>query len=603
MGEIARYFLGVERSLTGRAWTSRLTDDRAALAISQREGLPDIVARVLAGRNITADMAAAYLTPSLRTLLPDPAVLRDMDKAASRIADAVIAGEKIAVFGDYDVDGATSSALLKRFFRALGVDLRIYIPDRLREGYGPNAPALLKLRGEGVSLVITVDCGTMAHKALGAALDAGLDIVVSDHHLAEPALPPALAVVNPNRLDDESDQGALAAVGVTYLLVVAVNRMLRERGFYSDKLAEPDLLQWLDLVALGTVADVVPLVGLNRAFVAQGLRVLARRRNTGLAALGDVAKLAGTPSPYHLGFLLGPRVNAGGRVGRSDLGVRLLSTEDPVEAAALARDLNELNRERQAIEAQVLEAATAQVDVALGASRPNMLPPLILAAAHGWHPGVIGIVASRLKDRYDRPSIVIAFDEKGEGKGSGRSVNGVDLGQTVTAALEAGFLINGGGHKMAAGLTIREEKLDAFRDFVEERLAAQLSQQPEARVLKLDGALSAGGARRDLFDLLEQAGPYGAGNPEPRFAIPSVRVAFADIVGLGHVRCTLVSEDGAKLKAIAFRAGDGPLGKALLERGAGPFHVAGRLQPDDWKGKRDVQLLIEDAVPTRDATP
>jgi len=603
VGEITRYFLGVERSLTGRAWMSRLPDERLALAISQREGLPDIVARVLAGRNVVPEDVAAYLTPSLRTLLPDPKIFMDMDKAAGRIADAVMSGEKIAVFGDYDVDGATSSALLRRFFRALDTDLRVYIPDRLREGYGPNVPALLKLREEGVSLVITVDCGTMAHKALGAALDAGLDIVVSDHHLAEPALPPAFALVNPNRLDDTSGQGTLAAVGVTYLLVVAVNRVLRERGFYTEACPEPDLLQWLDLVALGTVADVVPLIGLNRAFVVQGLRVLARRRNTGLAALGDVAKLAGAPSPYHLGFLLGPRVNAGGRVGRSDLGMRLLSTEDPSEAASIARELNDLNRERQLIEAQVLEEATAQVDVDLGAARRNILSPLILAASRGWHPGVIGIVASRLKDRYDRPSIVIAWDEKGEGKGSGRSINGVDLGQAVTAALEEGLLVNGGGHKMAAGLTIREEKLEALRVFLEQRLVPQIAQNAEARVLKLDGALSVGGARRDLLELLEQAGPYGAGNPEPRFAIPSVRVAFADIVGQGHVRCTLAADDGSRLKAIAFRAGDGPLGKALLERNAGPFHLAGRLQPDDWKGKRGVQLLIEDAVPTRDATP
>jgi single-stranded-DNA-specific exonuclease len=600
---MARHFLGVERSLTGRAWTSRLHDDRLALAISQREGLPEIVSRVLAGRGVLPEDVAAYLTPSLRTLLPDPKILIDMDKAASRIADAVMRGEKIAVFGDYDVDGATSSALLRRFFRALGVELRVYIPDRQREGYGPNAPALLTLRDEGVSLVITVDCGTMAHKALGLGVDAGLDIVVADHHQAESSLPPAYALVNPNRLDDTSGQGNLAAVGVTFLLVVAVNRVLRERGFYSDERPEPDLLQWLDLVALGTVADVVPLIGLNRAFVAQGLRVLGKRHNVGMAALGDIAKLAGTPSPYHLGFLLGPRVNAGGRVGRSDLGVRLLSTEDPMEAAALARELNDLNRERQSIEAQVLEEALAQVDVALGSTRRNSPPPLILAASRNWHPGVIGIVASRLKDRYDRPTIVIALDGKGEGKGSGRSVNGVDLGRAVTAALEAGHLINGGGHAMAAGLTIQEDKLDALRDFLERRLTEQVSLNADARVLKLDGALSLGGARRDLFELLEQAGPYGAGNPEPRFAIPSVRIAYADIVGQGHVRCTLVSEDGAKLKAIAFRAGDGPLGKALLERGSGPFHVAGRLQPDDWKGKRDVQLLIEDAVPTRDATP
>ena len=599
---VARNFLGVDRSATGRAWVSRLADDRLALAIAQREGLPEIVARVLAGRGVLPEDCAAYLAPSLKNLMPDPRVVTDMEKAAARVARAIMDGEKVAVFGDYDVDGATSSALLYRFFRAVGSELRVYIPDRIREGYGPNAPALLRLKQEGIDLVITVDCGTMAHKALGLAADAGLPSVVIDHHQAEPALPPAFALVNPNRLDDESGLGQLAAVGVAFLFVVAINRALREAGFYSGR-DEPDLMQWLDLVALGTVCDVVPLTGLNRAFVAQGLRVMGRRRNAGLAALADVARMNGAPSTYHLGFLLGPRVNAGGRVGRADLGARLLVTEDEEEARVLAEELNVMNAERQSIEAQVLEEALAQVETRLSASRANTPPPLILAHARGWHPGVIGIVASRLKDKYDRPSMVVAFDAKGEGKGSGRSIQGVDLGRAVTAALEAGLLINGGGHAMAAGVTLDEGKLAAFEAFLVQRLADSVAAASETRALRLDGALSARGATRDLYELIQQAGPYGAGNAEPRFAVPAVRVVRADIVGKAHVRCILSGEDGGRLKAIAFRAAETPLGQTLMDRGSGLLHVAGRLTADDWQGKRDVQLTLEDAVPTRDAMP
>ena len=599
---VARNFLGVDRSATGRAWVSRLADDRLALAIAQREGLPEIVARVLAGRGVLPEDCAAYLAPSLKNLMPDPRVVTDMEKAAARVARAIMDGEKVAVFGDYDVDGATSSALLYRFFRAVGSELRVYIPDRIREGYGPNAPALLRLKQEGIDLVITVDCGTMAHKALGLAADAGLPSVVIDHHQAEPALPPAYALVNPNRLDDESGLGQLAAVGVAFLFVVAINRALREAGFYSGR-DEPDLMQWLDLVALGTVCDVVPLTGLNRAFVAQGLRVMGRRRNAGLAALADVARMNGAPSTYHLGFLLGPRVNAGGRVGRADLGARLLVTEDEEEARVLAEELNVMNAERQSIEAQVLEEALAQVETRLSASRANTPPPLILAHARGWHPGVIGIVASRLKDKYDRPSMVVAFDAKGEGKGSGRSIQGVDLGRAVTAALEAELLINGGGHAMAAGVTLDEGKLAAFEAFLVQRLADSVAAASETRALRLDGALSARGATRDLYELIQQAGPYGAGNAEPRFAVPAVRVVRADIVGKAHVRCILSGEDGGRLKAIAFRAAETPLGQTLMDRGSGLLHVAGRLTADDWQGKRDVQLTLEDAVPTRDAMP
>lgn len=597
-----KHFLGVDRSLTGRAWVSRLADDRLALAISQREGLPEIIGRVLAGRGIAPEDVAAYLTPSLKTLLPDPSVLTDMDKAAARVAKAIMGGEKIAVFGDYDVDGATSSALLQRFFRAVGSDLRIYIPDRIKEGYGPNAPALMTLRDEGIKLIITVDCGTMAHRVLGVAKDAGLEIVVIDHHQAEPALPPAFALVNPNRMDDTSGLGTLAAVGVAFLFLVAINRQLREGGWYETHEA-PDLLSLLDLVALGTVCDVVPLVGLNRAFVSQGLRVMAKRGNIGLAALGDVARLDVKPAAYHLGFLLGPRVNAGGRVGRADLGARLLTTGDKSEAEAIALELDVLNKERQAIEAEVLESAMKQLDLLQERARLNTPPPVVFACGKGWHPGVIGIVAARLKERYDRPAIVIAFDSKGEGKGSGRSIQGVDLGRAVTAALEAGHLINGGGHAMAAGLTVSEDKFDDFAAFLTKRLSDEVMIASESKALRLDGALSARGATRDLYEMLERAGPYGSGNPEPRFAVPSLRVVYSSVVGKGHVRCTLASEDGSQIKGIAFRSAETALGKALLDRGTGPVHVAGRLKPDDWQGRRGVQINIEDAVPTRDAQP
>jgi single-stranded-DNA-specific exonuclease len=595
-----KHFLGVDRSLTGRAWVSRLDDDRMALAIAQREGVPEIVARVLAGRGIAPEDVSSYLAPSLKSLMPDPSVLRDMDRAAVRVAAAIMAGEKVGVFGDYDVDGATSSAVLQRFFQAVGADLRIYIPDRIREGYGPNAPAFMELRDEGIKLIITVDCGTMAHRVLGVAADAGLEIVVIDHHQAEVSLPPAFALVNPNRLDDESGLGTLAAVGVAFLFIVALNRQLRDNGWYTDREA-PDLLSLLDLVALGTVCDVVPLVGLNRAFVSQGLRVMQKRGNLGIAALADVARLDGKPAAYHLGFLLGPRVNAGGRVGRSDLGARLLTTEDKSEAEALAMELDVLNKERQAIEAEVQESAFQQLVFLQEKLRNNAPSSVVVASGKGWHPGVIGIVAARLKEKYDRPAIVIAFDGKGEGKGSGRSIQGVDLGRAVTAALEAGHLINGGGHAMAAGLTIAEDKLENFIEFITQRVGDEVSLATESKALRLDGALSMRGANRELFEKLEQAGPYGSGNPEPRFAVPSVRVVHADIVGKGHVRCTLAGEDGSRLKAIAFRAADSDLGRGLLDRATGSMHVAGRLKADDWQGRRGVQLTIEDAVAVQNA--
>lgn len=589
-------FLGVSQSLGGKLWRQRQGDDRLGLAIAQRLGIPEVVGRLIAGRGIPADGVEAYLNPTLRGLLPDPSCLKDMDRASARLADAVGRGEKIAIFGDYDVDGATSTALLSRFLRELGVPARSYIPDRRREGYGPNAPALLKLQAEGAGVVVTVDCGTTAHGPLALAAEAGLDVIVLDHHAAEPSLPPAFAVVNPNRIDDESGLGALAAVGVTFLLVVALSRALRQRGFYRDR-AEPDLLQWLDLVALGTVCDVVPLVGLNRALVAQGLKIMAQRRNAGLVALADIAAIAERADAYHLGYVMGPRVNAGGRVGKSDLGCRLLSSEDPAEAAEIAGLLDALNSERRQIEAEVLAEAIAQVEAG-GAQEASV----VIAAGRDWHPGVIGIVAARLKERYDRPACVIAWEPDPEapgeliGKGSGRSIAGVDLGAAVIAARQSGYLAGGGGHRMAAGFSLKFAQFDAFMAFLQARIRDDTPAGGLVPELGVDGMLALGAATPELIQTLAGIGPFGSGNAEPRFVIPRVRIAKADIVGSAHVRCFLVSGGGERLKAIAFRAVNTPLGDALLNAGGVTLHVAGHLRLDTWQGRNGVQLLIDDAA-------
>lgn len=583
-------FLDVESSLTGRRWRLRSHDDRVALAMAQRLGLPEIVGRVLAARGVGLDDAAVFLNPTLRALLPDPSVLKDMDAACERLAAAVMQNERIAIFGDYDVDGATSAALLTRYLGAAGARTRVYIPDRLKEGYGPNAPALLKLRQEGASVVVTVDCGTGAHQALADARDAGLDVIVADHHEAESALPPAFAVVNPNRLDDTSGLGQMAAVGVAFLMAVGLNRTLRAAGWFKTR-SEPDLLQWIDLVALGTVCDVVPLKGVNRALVTQGLKVMAGRGNAGLAALADVARLAEPPGAYHAGFVLGPRVNAGGRIGAPDLGVRLLSTDDPAEAADIARRLDALNSERRAIEAQVQEQAIAQIEADGGAHA------LAFAFGEGWHPGVVGIVAARLKERYNVPACVVALTGE-TGTGSGRSITGVDLGAAVLAARQAGVLVKGGGHAMAAGFTVERGKIDAARRFLEERIAARVKEAAIRPTLSFDGALRPDGATAELALHLAQAGPFGSGNPEPRFALPAARIGFAAPAGDAHVRCTISADGpGRPLKAIAFRCLDGELGRALLNAQGGVLHLAGRLRLDTWNGATGVQFLIDDAAP------
>jgi len=592
-------FLGVERSLTGRRWAARLADERVALAMAQRHGLPDAVCRLLAARDVDLDSVPDFLEPTLRKFLPDPSHLKDMDAAVARLVAAVRGGQKIVVFGDYDVDGATSSALLCRFFRSVGGDISVYIPDRRKEGYGPNTPALLRLREEGADVVVTVDCGITAFEPLAAARSAGLDVVVIDHHMAEIALPEAVAVVDPNRLDETSPHRQMAAVGVAFLLAVGVNRALRAAGWYDDSRPEPDLRRWLDLVALGTVCDVVPLTGVNRALVRHGLAVLAGRGNVGMAALADVAKLREPPGAYHLGFMLGPRVNAGGRVGQADLGARLLSSDDPHEVGALALRLDEFNAERRAIERQVLDQAIARVEGLYGPDRQG-LPSVLVIESDGWHVGVIGIVASRLVERYGRPAFVIGMD--GElGKGSGRSVRGVDLGAAVIAARQAGLLVNGGGHAMAAGLTVTREALPELGRFLDERIAPQLGAAPSVRELGIDAAIAPAAATADLVGMIERAGPFGAGNALPRFALTSVRVGHAQPVGEGHVRCTLLGAERGRVEAIAFRAGQTALGPALLDRARPILHVAGALRIDRYGGRESVRLQIDDAAPASGA--
>ncbi|WP_020593258.1 single-stranded-DNA-specific exonuclease RecJ [Kiloniella laminariae] len=584
-------FLGVENSVTGKRWEDRLLDSRTALALSQRLGLPEIIGRILAARGVGLDTAEAYLKPTLRDWLPNPSDLKGMDAATGRILQAIEARESIAVFGDYDVDGATSSALLLRYFAQLGLELKVHIPDRVTEGYGPNLPALLKLQKEGCSLVITVDCGTSAFEPLEGAKEAGLDIIVIDHHEAEANLPPAVAVVNPNRQDESREFTSLAAVGVVFLVLVALNRQLREVSWFTRQgVREPNLMNLLDLVALGTVCDVVPLSGLNRAYVSQGVKVLAKRNNPGIVALSDAAKLSERPDSGHLGFTLGPRVNAGGRVGQSWLGARLLSTNRLDEAEAIARQLEELNSERRQIEAEVLDQALGQ------AAELSEGTGCVLVAGEGWHPGVIGIVASRLKDRYNAPAFVIAFDDHGVGKGSGRSVPGVDLGAAVIAARQAGLLENGGGHAMAAGLTVTRERYQDLCVFLHERLSRELADISFVPSVGIDGALHPGGANGDLVELLDSCGPYGVGNAQPRFVLPQVRILRPAIVGDSHVRCILSGADGRTIKGIAFRCLDNDLGQFLLNSGGLPVHVCGKLKKDSWSGPDAVQIIIEDAA-------
>ncbi|WP_136683841.1 single-stranded-DNA-specific exonuclease RecJ [Falsirhodobacter xinxiangensis] len=574
-----RAFLNVERSATGRRWVGPSDDeDRLAEAMTQQTRLPLALCRTLVRRGISPAEAEAYLAPAMRDLLPDPMVLRDMGVAAERILTAVNRKERIAIFADYDVDGGSSAALLIVWLRQMGRQATLYIPDRIDEGYGPNVPAMQELAASH-DLIICVDCGTLSHEPIAAAV--GADVVVLDHHLGAETLPPALAVVNPNRQDEDGSLAHLCAASVVFLVLVELNRRLR-----ADGVQGPDLIAMLDLVALATVADVAPLIGVNRALVRQGLKVMARRQRPGLVALGDVARMTEAPTAYALGFLLGPRVNAGGRIGQADLGARLLATDDPREAAALAARLDELNTERRDIEARVRTEAMAQAEAR------GLDGPLVWAAGNGWHPGVVGICAARMKEATNRPSIVIGI-ENGIGKGSGRSIPGVDLGAAIHRVAAEGLLLKGGGHKMAAGLTVEEAKIPAAMDRLAELLAKQGAGMGGPSDLRIEGLLMPSAATPALLEQIENAGPFGASSPAPRFAFQAQAVQ-ARRIGESHLRLNFGGFDGPKLEAIAFGAYDGPIGPLLDNPGVRRFHLAGKLELNSWGGRTKVQMRLED---------
>ena len=583
--------------MLGRTWIERCDPTRAtiALAIAQTHGLPEILGRVLAGRGVTVQETEGFLNPRLRDLMPDPHRLTDMQEAARRLADAIERRERVAIFGDYDVDGACSAALLGEYLRGCGTPFVIHIPDRITEGYGPNIEAIRALKEDGACLLVTVDCGTASHEPLAEAARLSLDAVVLDHHQAPEALPKACAIVNPNRQDDLSGLGHLCAAGVVFLALVALNRELRQRGFFAGR-AEPDLIASLDLVALATVADVVPLTGLNRAFVRQGLIIMRRRSRIGLAALADAAGLSGAPESFHLGYLVGPRINAGGRIGDAALGARLLLSEDPVEAGLLATELDRLNRERQAIEQVALLDAEAQalhtLDLTPDAS-------VIVVAAADWHPGIVGLIAARLKERFRRPAFAFNLNAEGTATGSGRSVPGADLGRAVRAAVESGLALKGGGHAMAAGVTIRAGDTGLFAAFLEARLAEAVDGARASDMLAVDGTLTAAGAGAGIVVALERAGPFGSGQPEPVFVFPHHRLIEAREVGSGgHIRIKLRGREGTTLGGVAFRAAGQPLGNALTQALGNDLHVAGTLSVDRWGGQEKVALRVVDVALT-----
>jgi single-stranded-DNA-specific exonuclease len=576
-------FMGVEQSLTGRAWIGPSIEvDRATDAISQGTGLPRALCQVLARRNVPVAEAEAFLTPSLRDLLPDPRGLKDMSVAAERFLRAVRTRQRIAIFADYDVDGGSSAALLIVWLRDMGIEATLYVPDRIDEGYGPNVPAMQKLAAAH-DLIICVDCGTLSFEPIAAA--DGADVIVLDHHLGAETLPDAVAVVNPNRQDESGDLGYLCAAGVVFLMLVEARRQLREAGANTG----PDLMALLDLVALATVADVAPLIEANRALVRQGLKVMGQRQRVGLVALADIARMDAAPSTYHLGFMLGPRINAGGRIGKADLGARLLSTASMIDAEVMATQLDMLNTERRDIEAAVRAAAMEQ------AEERGLEAPLVWAAGEGWHPGVVGIVASRLKDAANRPAIVIGLDGD-EGKGSGRSVSGIDLGAAIQRMTGEGLLLKGGGHKMAAGLTVARDQLEPAMERLSELLAKQGADKIGPPDMKLDGTLMPGALNVELINQIEQAGPFGAGAPAPRFALPDLQVGHARRVGESHLKLNLNDGMGGKIDAICFGAFDGELGPRLTDHGGARFHFAGRLEINTWNGRQSVQLRLDDAA-------
>ena len=577
-------FLNVATSATGRRWIGpSIEEDRLAEAMAQITKLPAPLCRTLVKRGVTAEDASTFLAPTLRDLLPDPHDLRDMEKAAQRFLVAVKTKQRIAIFADYDVDGGTSAALLICWLRDMGLKSTLYIPDRIDEGYGPNDEAMAALAKDH-DLIICVDCGTLSHGPIAAAV--GADVIVLDHHLGGETLPDYVAVVNPNRQDESGDLGHLCAAGVVFLMLVEANRQMKASGA-----AGPDLMSALDLVALGTVADVAPLIGVNRAFVRQGLTVMGRRGRIGITALSDVAGMNEAPNSYHLGFLLGPRVNAGGRIGKADLGARLLATVDRNEASALADMLDQLNTERREVESAVRDLAIEQAEAR------GYDAPLVWAAGKNWHPGVVGIVASRLKDASNRPSVVIGIDEDGTGKGSGRSVTGIDLGAAIQRLASEGLLIKGGGHKMAAGLSVEGDKIEAAMARLGELLAKQGSDKIGPADLKLDGVLMPAAATVELVNQIEQAGPFGAGAPAPRFVFPDVQILFAKTVGANHLKITFGDGLGKRIDSISFGAMDGPLGPMLTNHNGARFHLAGRLEINTWQGRQSVQLRLEDAAP------
>ena len=587
-----RTFLGVKQSATGLCWEHRLTErqELAALTIAQSHGVPDIVARVLAGRGVTPEETERFLDPTIKDLLPNPASLTDMERAAGRIAQAIRNREKVAIFGDYDVDGAASSALLKRFLTFYGVEAEIYIPDRIFEGYGPNPDAMRELVGRGAKLIVTVDCGTNSAPSVDAALQAGAEVVVLDHHQVGGALPMAVAVVNPNREDDLSGQGHLCAAGVVFLTLVQTARVLRTERPDGP---QPDLLSMLDLVGLATVCDVVPLTGVNRAFVVKGLIAARQQKNAGLAALTRIARIGEPINTFHLSFLIGPRINAGGRIGDAALGSRLLATDDPVEAGQIAETLDRLNQERQAMEQQMLAEAKAEADAELAGGSG---PAIVVTASRDWHPGIVGLLASRLKEHSRRPAFAIAFNANGVGTGSGRSIAGFDLGRLVRDAVSASLLVKGGGHAMAAGITVERDKLGALRAFFEDRAALDVFRLQDEEVLDIDAALAAEGATVNLLETLEKAGPFGAGHVAPVFVLPRHRLEDARLVGANHIRADLRSDGGARIQAIAFRAAGAPLGDFLVANRGRTVHVAGSLSGSYWNGSRKVDFRIMDAA-------
>lgn len=590
---IQRAFLGVERSVSGQRWVSRLDQagQNRALAISQVHGYSDLIGRVLAGRGVSLDDAATFLDPTLRALMPDPDTLTDCRKAAERLSVAISRREKVVVFGDYDVDGASSSALMARFLAHFGLEAEIYIPDRIFEGYGPNPQAIEQLIDNGAKLIVTVDCGSTSHESLAVAAKRGIDVLVIDHHQVGATLPPCQALVNPNREDDLSGQGHLCAAGVVYLVLVNAVRVLRAAG--DARVASFDLLAQLDLVALATVCDVVPLKGLNRAYVVKGLIAARHMGNVGLAALLRKAAIGGPVTPYHLGFLVGPRINAGGRIGDAALGSRLLTMDDTSAAETIAARLDELNRERQAMEAAMLAEAEAEVLAEYGTGEGASV---IVTARENWHPGIVGLIAARIKEKFRRPTFAIAFDPNGRGTGSGRSIAGFDMGKMVRAAVDGGLLVKGGGHAMAAGLTVDRPNLGRLRQFFEEKAESAIRDLVAVQTLKVDGALGASGATLELIDLLEQAGPYGSAHPQPVFAFPAHRLRDCRQVGANHIKITLEGQDGGRLDGIAFRAVETPLGDFLFASRGASIHVAGSVSADLWQGQRRVQLRVSDAA-------